>query len=182
MNVIETALPGMLIVEPKVVGDARGFFVERITRSAMPSRHHTSVRAGQPIAVGPAVAWPAFSTSQAAGKARDRAARRGTRCGGRRTGWQSDIRQAPGGRAQRPKPPATWIPRGFAHGFIVRSDIADFFYKCDEVYSPVDERVLRWNDPALGIDWSARTRSCRRATPRAGLRGAADMLPRFRPV
>jgi dTDP-4-dehydrorhamnose 3,5-epimerase len=46
-----------------------------------------------------------------------------------------------------------WIPRGFAHGFIVRSETADFFYKCDEFHSPADEIVLRWNDPALGIDW-----------------------------
>ncbi len=46
-----------------------------------------------------------------------------------------------------------WVPRGFAHGFIVNSDSADFFYKCDELYSPADESVLRWNDPALRINW-----------------------------
>jgi dTDP-4-dehydrorhamnose 3,5-epimerase len=45
-----------------------------------------------------------------------------------------------------------WIPRGFAHGFIVRSESADFLYKCDAFYSPADEIVLRWNDPELGID------------------------------
>src|SRR5499427_6741286 len=46
-----------------------------------------------------------------------------------------------------------WVPRGFAHGFVVRSESADFFYKCDEVYSPADELVLAWNDPQLRIDW-----------------------------
>jgi dTDP-4-dehydrorhamnose 3,5-epimerase len=46
-----------------------------------------------------------------------------------------------------------WIPRGFAHGFLVLSEVAEFFYKCDECYSPSSEIVLRWNDPALGIDW-----------------------------
>lgn len=46
-----------------------------------------------------------------------------------------------------------WIPRGFAHGFIVLSDSADLLYKCDEFYSPADEAVLRWDDPELGIDW-----------------------------
>ena len=46
-----------------------------------------------------------------------------------------------------------WIPRGFAHGFVVLSDSADFFYKCDEFYSPADELVLRWDDPNLNIDW-----------------------------
>ena len=47
-----------------------------------------------------------------------------------------------------------WLPRGFAHGFTVISESADFFYKCDEYYSPKDELVLKWDDPALGIDWS----------------------------
>jgi dTDP-4-dehydrorhamnose 3,5-epimerase len=46
-----------------------------------------------------------------------------------------------------------WVPRGFAHGFLVLSDTADFFYKCDNYYSPSDELVLRWNDPALGVNW-----------------------------
>lgn len=49
-------------------------------------------------------------------------------------------------------------PRGLAHGFIVRSENADFFYKCDELYSPSDEKVLRWNDPelAIGAIWPLR--------------------------
>jgi dTDP-4-dehydrorhamnose 3,5-epimerase len=46
-----------------------------------------------------------------------------------------------------------WVPRGFAHGFVVLSESADFFYKCDELYSPSDEIVVRWDDPALGIGW-----------------------------
>src|SRR5262249_22069302 len=46
-----------------------------------------------------------------------------------------------------------WVPRGFAHGFVVLSESADFFYKCDELYSPKDEIVVRWNDPAIGIEW-----------------------------
>jgi dTDP-4-dehydrorhamnose 3,5-epimerase len=46
-----------------------------------------------------------------------------------------------------------WIPRGFAHGFIVLSETADFFYKCDELYSPSGEITIRWNDPELNIDW-----------------------------
>ena len=46
-----------------------------------------------------------------------------------------------------------WIPRGFAHGFAVLSESADVFYKCDNVYSPNDEIVVRWNDPVIGIAW-----------------------------
>ena len=46
-----------------------------------------------------------------------------------------------------------YISRGFAHGFVVLSEFADFFYKCDEFYNPKDELTVRWDDPALGIDW-----------------------------
>ena len=46
-----------------------------------------------------------------------------------------------------------WVPRGLAHGFLVLSETADFFYKCDDFYSPPDELVLKWDDPELGIDW-----------------------------
>ncbi len=46
-----------------------------------------------------------------------------------------------------------WVPRGFAHGFAVLSESADFFYKCDDLYSPKDEVSILWNDPAIGIDW-----------------------------
>ena len=45
------------------------------------------------------------------------------------------------------------IPRGFAHGFVVMSDFAEFAYKCDELYHPEDEGGLLWNDPAIGVDW-----------------------------
>ncbi len=46
-----------------------------------------------------------------------------------------------------------WVPPGFAHGFLVLSESADFLYKCTDTYAPTHERVLLWNDPALGIDW-----------------------------
>jgi dTDP-4-dehydrorhamnose 3,5-epimerase len=73
-----------------------------------------------------------------------------------------------------------WIPRGLAHGFVVRSESADFFYKCDELYSPADELVLRWNDPALGIDWGydAPLVSARDSQGRS-LAELADRLPRY---
>jgi dTDP-4-dehydrorhamnose 3,5-epimerase len=46
-----------------------------------------------------------------------------------------------------------FVPRGFAHGFVVLSETADFLYKCDALYSPKDELVVRWDDPEIGIDW-----------------------------
>jgi dTDP-4-dehydrorhamnose 3,5-epimerase len=75
------------------------------------------------------------------------------------------------------------VPRGFAHGFVVRSESADFFYKCDALYSPADEKVLRWNDPALGIDWGI-TDPILLARDQQGptLEELADMLPRFEPA
>ena len=46
-----------------------------------------------------------------------------------------------------------FVPRGFAHGFLVLSDVAEFCYKCDDVYHPGDEGGLAWDDPAIGIEW-----------------------------
>lgn len=46
-----------------------------------------------------------------------------------------------------------FVPRGFAHGFLVLSDVAEFCYKCDDVYHPNDEGGLMWNDPEIGIEW-----------------------------
>ena len=46
-----------------------------------------------------------------------------------------------------------WVPRGFAHGFVVLSVTVDVFYKCDDLYGPKDEIVVRWDDPAIGINW-----------------------------
>ena len=77
------------------------------------------------------------------------------------------------------------MPRGFAHGFIVRSEIADFFYKCDELYSPADEQVLRWDDPQLDIDWgfanSVQTsvRARQQGRTLAELRGVAAIRDRL---
>jgi dTDP-4-dehydrorhamnose 3,5-epimerase len=50
-----------------------------------------------------------------------------------------------------------WVPRGLAHGFLVLSEFADFFYKCDELYNAADELVLRWNDPNLAIGWGCQS-------------------------
>jgi dTDP-4-dehydrorhamnose 3,5-epimerase len=86
-----------------------------------------------------------------------------------------------------------FVPRGLAHGFVVRSESADFFYKCDALYSPADEKVLRWNDPALGIDWGIAdlgttdlgiTDPILSARDQQGrtLAELADVLPRFEPA
>ena len=72
-----------------------------------------------------------------------------------------------------------WIPRGFAHGFLVLSDSADFFYKCDEYYSPSDEIVVRWNDPAIAIDWGIDTPTLSARDAAAPLLADVLALPKY---
>lgn len=70
-----------------------------------------------------------------------------------------------------------WIPRGFAHGFTVLSESADFFYKCDDFYSPKDEVSIRWNDPAIGINWGVETPSLSAKDADAPLLNDVKKLP-----
>ena len=175
MNVIETAIPGVLIIEPKVFGDARGFFLETFQ-----AKRYADIGIAQPFvqdnlsrSVRGTLRGLHFQHPRAQGKlvtvlrgaVRDVAV--DVRVGSPTFGKHVAVDLDDENRRQ------FFVPRGFAHGFVVRSESADFFYKCDELYSPADEKVLRWNDPALGIDWglkdwASRTRSCRRATRRAG--------------
>jgi dTDP-4-dehydrorhamnose 3,5-epimerase len=72
-----------------------------------------------------------------------------------------------------------WVPRGFAHGFVVLSESADLFYKCDEFYSPPDEIVVRWNDPAIGIAWGVDSPSLSARDAVAPPLAEARMLPAY---
>ena len=72
-----------------------------------------------------------------------------------------------------------WVPRGFAHGFVVLSETADFFYKCDEIYSPNDEISVRWNDPAIGIDWGIEAPSLSAKDADAPLLSEVKNLPMY---
>jgi dTDP-4-dehydrorhamnose 3,5-epimerase len=72
-----------------------------------------------------------------------------------------------------------FIPRGFAHGFLVLSDMADFCYKCDGPYSAADEITIRWNDPAIGIDWPVRDPTLSARDAAAPLLSETARLPAF---
>ena len=77
-----------------------------------------------------------------------------------------------------------YIPQGFAHGFVVRSETADFLYKCSDYYDASDDRGVLWNDPAIGIDWQTPSRpSCRTRTSAIFRlrRLPRDQLPRYQP-
>ena len=155
MKVIATELPGVLLLEPKAFGDARGFFLEtwqaaRYAEAGMPERfvqdNHSRSRRGvlrglhfQLIQPQGKLVWVTR------GAVFDVAVdiRRGSPQFGRWYGCvldDVDHRQL-------------YVPPGFAHGFCVLSEEADFFYKCTDYYHPQSERGIAWNDPDIGIKW-----------------------------
>ncbi|WP_342733689.1 dTDP-4-dehydrorhamnose 3,5-epimerase [Bradyrhizobium sp. B117] len=155
MNVIATELPEVLIIEPKMFGDQRGFFLETYQSSRYAehgigrpfvqdnlSRSERGVLRGlhlqNPVAQGKLV-------TVLRGRVLDVAV--DVRVGSPNFGRHVAVELCEEKRRQ------LWVPRGFAHGFVVLSETADFFYKCDNPYSPKDEIAVRWNDPAIGIDW-----------------------------
>jgi len=155
VNVIETALPGVLLVEPKVLGDARGFFMEtwqssRYAAAGMPagfvqdnlSRSVKGTLRGlhfqEPFAQGKLVFCVRGAVFDVAVDVR-----RGSPTFGRWFGAELSDEN----RRQM------WVPPGFAHGFCVVSESADFVYKCTELYHPETERGVAWNDPEIGIEW-----------------------------
>jgi dTDP-4-dehydrorhamnose 3,5-epimerase len=155
MQVIRTKLPEVLIVEPKLFGDQRGFFVETyqlgryvehgITR---PFVQDNLSRSGYGVLRGLHLQNPKTQgklVSVMRGRVLDVAV--DVRLGSPNFGWHVAVELSEETRRQ------LWVPRGFAHGFVVLSETADFFYKCDDVYSPKDEITVRWDDPAIGIDW-----------------------------
>jgi dTDP-4-dehydrorhamnose 3,5-epimerase len=181
MNVISTEIPDVLIIEPKIIGDQRGFFLEtfRAERYAASgirgpfvqdnlSRSAFGVLRGlhlqNPHAQGKLV-------TVLRGRVRDVAVdvRVGSPTFGRHVAVDLDEEN----RRQ------FWVPRGFAHGFVVLSETADFFYKCDEVYSQADELAVRWNDPALGIDWGVDAPKLSARDAAAPLLADISRLPRY---
>jgi len=155
MNVIKTDIPEVLIVEPKLFGDQRGFFLEtyQLRRYAefgisRPFVQDNMSRSGYGVLRGLHLQNPSPQgklVSVMRGRVLDVAV--DVRIGSPNFGRPVAVELSEDNRRQ------LWVPRGFAHGFVVLSDTADFFYKCDDLYSPKDEIVVRWDDPAIGIDW-----------------------------
>ena len=155
MKVIATAIPELLIIEPKVFGDSRGFFLEtfqseRYATNGIPGPfvQDNLSRSAQGVLRGLHLQNPNLQgklVSVLHGRVIDVAV--DVRLGSQTFGQHAAVELNDENRRQ------LWIPRGFAHGFLVLSESADCFYKCDAFYCPSDEIVLRWNDPALGIQW-----------------------------
>jgi dTDP-4-dehydrorhamnose 3,5-epimerase len=181
MNVIETAIPGVLLLEPKLIGDERGFFLETYKADRYTSLGITGPfvqdnlsRSAQGVLRGLHLQNPRTQgklVSVLRGRVLDVAVdvRRGSPTFGQHVAAElseSNRRQL-------------WVPRGFAHGFLVLSETADFFYKCDDVYSPADEIVVRWNDPTIGIVWGNDCPSLSARDSIAPLLAKINNLPTF---
>jgi dTDP-4-dehydrorhamnose 3,5-epimerase len=155
MKIFATVLPGVLIVEPKLFGDQRGFFLEiyHFDKYAENGIAHPFVqdnlsRSSYGVLRGLHLQNPSTQgklVSVMRGKVLDVAV--DVRQGSPNFGQHVAVELSEDNRRQ------LWVPRGFAHGFAVLSETADFFYKCDNLYSPEDEIVVRWDDPAIGIQW-----------------------------
>jgi dTDP-4-dehydrorhamnose 3,5-epimerase len=155
MKVLPTAIPDVLVVEPRVFGDARGFFMESWNRRALAEAgldadfvqdNHSRSRRGVLRGLHYQIRHPQGKLVRVvAGEVFDVAVdlRRSSPTFGRAVGvvLSEDNKRM------------LWVPPGFAHGFLVTSESADFLYKATDYYHPEYERTLLWNDPALGIDW-----------------------------
>jgi dTDP-4-dehydrorhamnose 3,5-epimerase len=152
---VPTALPGVVLIEPDVREDPRGWFLEvyhqpKFAAAGLDARfvQDNHSRSARGILRGMHFQHPRGQVKLVRvvrGEVFDAVVdvRRGSPTFGRAT-WavlsEENRRQL-------------WIPAGFAHGLCVLSETADFVYKCSEVYSPADERGIRWDDPDLGIPW-----------------------------
>ena len=156
MKVVTTDLPGVLIIEPKVFGDERGFFYESFNAKAFKeatglepnfvqdnhSRSQKGVLRGLHYQVENTQGKLVRVT---AGEVLDVAVdiRRSSPYFGK---WVAVRLSAENHRQM-------WVPEGFAHGFVVLSEFAEFLYKTTDYYTPSAERCIRWDDPDLAIDW-----------------------------
>jgi dTDP-4-dehydrorhamnose 3,5-epimerase len=155
VKIIQTDLPGVLVIEPRVFGDARGFFYESwnahsfatagLTAAFVQDNHSRSARGtlrglhyqmrqtqGKLVRV---IAGEVFDVAVDL--------RRGSATFGK---WTGVALSAENKRM-------LWVPEGFAHGFYVTSETAEFVYKCTDYYDPQSERTLAWDDPRVGIQW-----------------------------
>jgi len=156
MKATPLAIPDVLLLEPKVFGDARGFFYESYNQKAFEAAIGVEVEFVQDNhsrSVKGVLRGLHYQIQQAQGKL-VRVVR------GSVFDVAVDIRkrsptfgQWVGAILTEENKHQLWVPAGFAHGFLVLSDTAEFLYKTTNYYAPEHERCLAWNDPELNIDW-----------------------------
>ena len=155
MKLSALSLPGLMLVEPTVFGDARGFFMETWHRDKFAAAgldvpfvqdNHSMSRRGALRGMHYQITRPQGKLVRVvAGEIFDAVVdlRRDSPAFGR---WEGTVLSAENKRQ-------LWVPPGFAHGFYVMSESAEVVYKCTELYDPGAERALRWDDPEVGIEW-----------------------------
>ncbi|MDR0259174.1 MAG: dTDP-4-dehydrorhamnose 3,5-epimerase [Comamonas sp.] len=156
MQVIDTALPEVKIIEPKVFGDARGFFYESFNQQAFDAavgRHYYFVQDNHSKSSQGVLRGLHYQVEQSQGKL-VRVVQ------GRVLDVAVDIRKSSASFGQwvavelsEDNKRQLWVPPGFAHGFVVFSETAEFLYKTTDYYAPAHERCIIWNDAQLSIDW-----------------------------
>ncbi|MCD2167183.1 dTDP-4-dehydrorhamnose 3,5-epimerase [Comamonas koreensis] len=156
MQAIDTALPGVKIIEPKVFGDARGFFYESFNQRAFDAavgQHYDFVQDNHSKSSRGVLRGLHYQLEQAQGKL-VRVVQ------GRVIDVAVDIRKSSATfghwvavELSEDNQRQLWVPPGFAHGFVVVSDTAEFLYKTTDYYAPAHERCIIWNDAQLSIDW-----------------------------
>jgi dTDP-4-dehydrorhamnose 3,5-epimerase len=155
MNVVETSLPGVLILEPRVFGDDRGFFFESYNKKAYQKAGITTefVQDNHSRSVRNVLRGLHYQIKQPQGKL-IRVIQ------GEVFDVAVDIRKSSphfgkwvGFNLSAENKRVAWIPPGFAHGFLVLSEVAEFLYKATDYWAPEHERCIAWNDPELAINW-----------------------------
>ncbi|MEZ5659114.1 MAG: dTDP-4-dehydrorhamnose 3,5-epimerase [Burkholderiaceae bacterium] len=156
MNVIETELPGVLIIEPRVFGDERGFFFESfnlqqfqdatgVGADFVQDNHSRSAR-NVLRGIHYQLVYPQGKLVRAVvGEVLDVAV--DLRRSSPNFGQHVAVRLSAENKRQ------LWVPPGFGHGFVVLSEFAEFLYKTTEYWHPEHDRTLAWNDPSVGVDW-----------------------------
>jgi dTDP-4-dehydrorhamnose 3,5-epimerase len=155
MNFQKTPIQDVVLIEPQVLGDARGFFLEtwHAQRFADAGIDATFVQDNQSRSVRWTLRGLHFQSEHTQGKLVR------VTSGSvfdvvvdlRRSSWSFGKWWGVDLSAENHR--MLWVPKGLAHGILVTSESADFLYKCTDFYSPEDERTLAWNDPALSIRW-----------------------------
>ena len=179
MKIIETQLPGVLIIEPKVFGDHRGFFLEsfqveryrqagidlpfvqdnhsRSQRGVLRGLHFQRTRPqGKLVSVSRGAVYDVAVDIDP----------KSPTCG-----------QFVGVELNDENHRQLWVPPGYAHGFCVLSEVADFQYKCTDLYFPEDEGGLIWNDPDVNIPWPISEPQLSAKDQAGSLLAEADLFP-----
>jgi len=160
MNIIKTNLPDVLIIEPRVFGDARGFFYESFNQKVWQEKtgiKETFVQDNHSRSEKNVLRGLHYQIQQPQGKL-VRVVR------GAVFDVAVDIRKSSptfgrwtGAELSEENKRQLWIPQGFAHGFLVLSDAAEFLYKTTDYWAPEYERTIAWNDPDLAVAWPLQT-------------------------